>query len=199
METADRLKKQFEFLLEADKEKNIFRQTYLADGSRRENDAEHSWHMALMVLLMSEYSNEPIDVLHTMSMALVHDLVEIYAGDTYAYDSEAHRTKKARETEAADRLFGMLPGDQAEKFRNLWNEYEECVTPEAKFTRVADRIQPLMLNDASKGKSWEEHGVKASMVYERNHDTGEGSETLWNYAEKNFIEPNVKSGKLKSF
>ena len=123
MDINERLKKQFEFLQEIDKEKNIFRQTYLADGNRKENDAEHSWHMAMMVLLMAEHSNEDIDVLRTLSMVLVHDLVEIYAGDTYAYDTAGNESKRARELEAAERLFNILPEDQAKYFRGLWDEF----------------------------------------------------------------------------
>lgn len=187
----DRLKQQFDFLLEIDKEKNIGRQTYLSDGMRKENDAEHSWHMAVMALLMSEYSNEDIDLLHTISMILVHDLVEIYAGDTYAYDTKGNSDKKERELKAADRLFSILPSDQCDKFRGLWEEFEEGVTAEAKFAASMDRIQPLMLNNASGGRSWEEHGVKASQVYGRNKKTAEGSQVLWEYVDENFIKPNV--------
>ncbi len=187
----ERLKKQFEFLLEIDKEKNIGRQTYLSDGMRKENDAEHSWHMAVMALLMSEYSNTDIDVLHTISMILIHDLVEIYAGDTYAYDTKGNSDKKERELKAADKLFSMLPDDQRDRFRGLWEEFEEGETAEAKFAASMDRIQPLMLNHASGGRSWEEHGVKASQVYGRNAKTAEGSQVLWEYADENFIKPNV--------
>ncbi|MGN0375258.1 MAG: HD domain-containing protein [Butyrivibrio sp.] len=195
MEDAEkRLKKQFAFLEEIDKEKNIFRQTYLADGGRKENDAEHSWHMAMMVMLMGEYSNEPIDVLHTMSMALVHDLIEIYAGDTYAYDEAGNSNKKERETAAADRLFALLPDDQRDKLRGLWDEFEEGITPEARFANTVDKIQPLMLNNASGGLSWKEHGVHSSQVYKRNEKTAEGSRVMWEYADNNFIKPNIGGG-----
>lgn len=193
----ERLKKQFAFIEEIDKEKSIFRQTYLADGSRKENDAEHAWHMAVMVMLLSEYANEKIDVLHTMKMVLIHDLIEIYAGDTYAYDTEGNSTKKERELAAAEKLFNILPEDQAAKLRGIWDEFEECVTPEARFACSMDRIQPLMLNNASGGKSWEEHEVKSSQVYGRNEKTKLGSEALWEYADDNFIKPNIESGKLK--
>ena len=192
----ERMKKQFAFLQEIDKEKNIFRQTYLADGNRKENDAEHCWHMAVMAILMSEYANEEIDLLHTLSIILVHDLVEIYAGDTYAYDTKGNEDKREREIAAADKLFALLPDDQRDKFRALWDEYEEGVTPEAKFAASMDRIQPLMLNNASGGRSWEEHEVKASQVYGRNAKTAEGSEALWKYADENFIKPNI-GNKLK--
>ena len=192
----ERMKKQFAFLQEIDKEKNIFRQTYLADGNRKENDAEHCWHMAVMAILMAEYANEDIDLLHTISIILVHDLVEIYAGDTYAYDTKGNEDKREREIAAADKLFAILPEDQRDKFRALWDEYEEGVTPEAKFAASMDRIQPLMLNNASGGRSWEEHEVKASQVYGRNAKTAEGSESLWKYADENFIKPNI-GNKLK--
>lgn len=187
----ERIEKQFEFLKEIDKEKNIFRQTYLADGMRKENDAEHAWHMALFVMVLSEYANEDIDVLKTMKIVLIHDLIEIYAGDTYAYDSKGNESKRGRELAAADRLFNILPKDQAEEFRALWDEFEENITPEARFANTMDKIQPLMLNNASEGRSWEEHGVHASQVYGRNEKTHLGSEGLWKYADETFIRPNV--------
>ena len=154
----ERLKKQLEFSLEIDKEKNIFRQTHLSGHGRNENDAEHAWHMAIMTLLLSEYSNEEIDVLRTVSMLLIHDLVEIDAGDTYAYDEEAKKTQTDREQKAADRIFNLLPEDQAEKMYSLWREFEEWETPEAKFAHTMDNFQPLMLNAATEGKSWWENG-----------------------------------------
>lgn len=187
----ERIEKQFEFLKEIDKEKNIFRQTYLADGMRKENDAEHAWHMALFVMVLSEYANEDIDVLKTMKIVLIHDLIEIYAGDTYAYDSKGNESKRERELAAADRLFNILPKDQAKEFRALWDEFEENITPEARFANTMDKIQPLMLNNASEGRSWEEHGVHASQVYGRNEKTHLGSEELWKYADETFIKPNV--------
>lgn len=187
----ERIEKQFEFLKEIDKEKNIFRQTYLADGKRKENDAEHAWHMALFVMVLSEYANDDIDVLKTMKIVLIHDLIEIYAGDTYAYDSKGNESKRERELAAADRLFNILPSDQAEEFRALWDEFEENITPEARFANTMDKIQPMMLNNASEGRSWEEHGVHASQVYGRNEKTHLGSEELWKYADETFIKPNV--------
>lgn len=196
MNTDERLKKQFAFIQEIDKEKNIFRQTYLSDANRKENDAEHCWHMAVMAMLLSEYSNEEIDVLHTMSLALIHDLVEIYAGDTYAYDTAGNADKLEREMAAADKLFALLPDDQRDKMRGLWDEYEACETAESKFANTLDKIQPLMLNNASGGLSWKEHGVKASQVYARNEKTAEGSVRLWEYADKNFIKPNIGKGLL---
>ena len=193
----ERFQKQIDFILEADKEKNILRQTHLSGHGRRENDAEHAWHMAIMTLLLSEYANEEIDVLKTVSMLLIHDLVEIDAGDTFAYDEEAKKTQRQRELAAADRIFGLLPQDQAEKFRNLWDEFEACKTPEAKFARAMDNIQPAMLNSESDGKSWKEKGVYLSQILERNKNTGQGSETLWNYSYNHFIYPNVEKGKIK--
>lgn len=186
-----RIDKQYDFLKEIDKEKTIFRQTYLADSSRKENDAEHSWHLAMMAMLLCEYANEPVDRLHVMEMVLIHDLIEIDAGDTYAYDAEGNQTKREREVKAADRIFNILPEDQAAKLRGLWDEFEECATPEARFANSLDKIQPLMLNDASEGRSWIEHGVHRSQVYKRNERTHEGSEIMWKYSEDNFIKPNI--------
>ena len=193
----DRLEKQFDFCREIDKEKFIGRQTYLTGGERKENDAEHAWHMALMTILLSEYANEKIDVLKTVTMLLIHDLVEIDAGDTYAYDVEGHKDKREREEKAAERIFGLLPEDQKEKLRGLWEEFEMEESAEAKFARTMDRIQPLMLNAATEGKSWAEHEVWLSQVLKRNEKTAEGSEALWKYAYENFICPNVEKGRLK--
>lgn len=197
MGETSRLEQQFAFIKEIDKEKYIGRQTYLADGRRKENDAEHAWHMALMTILLSEYAQEEIDVLKTVTMLLIHDLVEIDAGDTYAYDAEGNATKEARELAAADRIYGILPEDQKQKLRALWDEFEAWETPEAKFAHAMDCIQPLMLNHASGGKSWEEHGVRLSQVLNRNKNTAQGSQELWEFAEKTFIHPNVENGKLR--
>jgi len=191
-----RLSKQFEFCLEADKEKFIGRQTYLSDGIRKENDAEHAWHMAVMTLILGEYANEKIDLLKTISMILIHDIVEIDAGDTYAYDEEKKKSQKSRELAAADRIFAMLPEDQQQKFRQLWDEFEAAETPEAKFARAMDNVQPIMLNNATEGKSWEERKIRLSQILNRNQITPEGSQTLWDYMRENFIKPNVDSGKI---
>ncbi len=142
-----RIDRQFDFIREIDKEKFITRQTFLSDAKRRENDAEHAWHMAIMTLLLSEYANEEIDVLRVISMLLIHDLVEIDAGDTYAYDEEGKKTRRVQEVKGADRIYGILPEDQGEKLRELWEEFEEAQTPEAKFAHVMDNVQPAMLND----------------------------------------------------
>ena len=193
----ERLKKQMDFLLEADKLKFITRQTYLSDGKRKENDGEHSWHLALMAVLLSEYSNEKIDLVKVITMVLIHDMVEIDAGDTYAYDAVGNQSKREREVKAADRIFNILPQDQAEKFRQLWEEFEAYETPEAKFAHVCDNVQPLMLNDATDGPAWREHDVKKSQVLQRNRRTGEGSQVLMEYINR-ILDKNVESGNLKN-
>lgn len=186
----------FDFFREIDKEKFIGRQTYLTGAERKENDAEHAWHMAIMAILLSEYANEEIDVLKTVTMILIHDIVEIDAGDTYAYDEVGKETQQEREQKAADRLFGMLPEEMGRKFRALWDEFEAVETPEAKFARTMDHIQPLMLNDATDGKAWKEHGIHVEQVLKRNENTAKGSEVLWKYAYENLIQPNVEKGNL---
>lgn len=191
-----RLDQLFAFFREIDKEKFIGRQTYLTDAERKENDAEHAWHMAIMTILLSEYANEKIDVLKTVTMLLLHDIVEIDAGDTYAYDEEAKKTQKQREERAADRIYGLLPQDLQKKMRGLWEEFEAQKTPEARFARTMDNIQPIMLNAATDGKAWEEHGVHLEQIWKRNQNTAKGSEVLWEYARKNFIAPNVEKGRI---
>lgn len=191
----ERLKHQMEFILEADKLKKITRQSYITDGSRKENDTEHSWHLALMCLLLSEYSNEDIDVLKVMSMVLIHDIVEIDAGDTYAYDDEANGTKRERELRAAERIFGILPEDQEYRFMELWEEFEEGNTKEAKFAAALDRIQPMLLNHTTGGRAWREHGVRKEQILKRNERTCEGSEKLWDFCRK-IIDENVAKGNI---
>jgi putative hydrolase of HD superfamily len=176
-----RLEKQMNFILEVDKLKGIVRQNYLMNGSHKENDAEHSWHLALMCAILSEHANEKVDILKTMTMVLIHDIVEIDAGDTYAYDATANTTKRERELAAADRIFQLLPQDQAEEMRLLWDEFEEGNTPEAKFAVTLDHMQPMLLNAGSDGKSWKEHQVTLSQVLKRNETTQDGSKTLWEY------------------
>lgn len=190
----ERLQKQMEFALEIDKEKSIVRQNYIADAARRENDTEHAWHMAVMALFLSEYAREEIDLLRTISMILIHDLVEIDAGDTYAYDETGKETQRERELAAAERLFNMLPADQAAHFRSLWDEFEERATPEAKFARTLDNIQPAMLNAASGGRSWAEHCVRLSSILKRNEISPEGAPALWDYSREHFIGEYVKKG-----
>ena len=192
-----RLEKQFEFIREIDKEKFIGRQTYLSDGERKEDDAEHAWHMAIMTILLSEYASKEIDVLKTVTMLLIHDLVEIDAGDTYAYDEEGKKTKEIREKKAAERIYGLLPEDQGEKLIKIWEEFEEWKTPEACFAHAMDNLQPLMMNAATDGKSWVEHGIHVKQVLKRNEYTALGSKELWEYAYENFICPNVEKGRLK--
>lgn len=192
-----RLQQQMKFALELDKEKFIGRQTYLSDSSRKENDAEHAWHLALMAMLLSEYSNEKIDVLHTMAMVIIHDVVEIDAGDTFAYDSEGNKTKRERELRAAERIFALLPEDQSAKFRALWDEFEEAATPEAKFANALDVVQPIMLNTASQGKAWREHGVAVESVRQRaEKKVHPGSEELYKLV-SSYIDKNLKEGNLK--
>ena len=194
----ERLKQQLEFVLEIDKEKNIFRQTHLSGQGRNENDAEHAWHMALMAVVLQEYSNEEIDLLKSMTMMLIHDIVEIDAGDTFAYDEEGKKDQRERELKAAERLFGMLPEDQGAYFRQLWDEFEAMSTPEARFARTLDNIQPTMLNASSGGKGWSEKGVHIDQVMERQSYTGDGSRVLWDYSLNNYIKPNVEKGTIKS-
>ncbi|MBQ8184267.1 MAG: HD domain-containing protein [Lachnospiraceae bacterium] len=194
----NQLEQLFGFFKEIDKEKFIGRQTYLSDGVRKENDAEHAWHMAIMTILLSGYANEPIDVLKTVTMLLIHDLVEIDAGDTYAYDEEAKKSQRQREEAGAERIFGLLPGDQGQKLRALWEEFEAGETPEAKFARTMDNIQPMMLNAATDGKAWVEHQVHLRQILKRNQRTAEGSEVLWKYARENFIEPNIQKGRIRT-
>ena len=191
----ERLRQQMQFIVEVDKVKNIMRQTYLSDAGRKENDAEHSWHLALMAVLLKEYSNEEVDLSKVVPMVLIHDLVEIDAGDTYAYDEVGAATKAERETKAADRIFGLLPEDQKKWFRELWEEFEEYQTPEARFAHVLDNCQPLLLNDASGGRSWAEHGVKKSQIYKRNQYTGEGSREIWEYM-KELIDKHIDLGNV---
>ena len=192
----ERFEKQMSFIREIDKEKMIKRQSYITDGITHEDDSQHAWHMAIMTLLLKEYSNTEIDVLKTVSMLLIHDLVEVYAGDTYAYDEEGKKTQAEREAKAADKLYGLLPEDQGEYLKSLWLEFEEQTTPEAKFARTMDCFQPLILNDASDGKAWKDHDVRKSWVMKRNQNTSEGSEEIWEYARENLIEKNVKKGNI---
>lgn len=177
----EKLDRLFDFFREIDKEKLVTRQTYVTGAVRMEDDAEHAWHMAVMTLLLSGYSNEKIDVLKTVSMLLIHDLVEIYAGDTYAYAGVSKEAQHEKEAESADRLFGMLP-EEGKKFRALWDEFERADTPEARFAHTMDNIQPMMLNDYTGGRAWKEHGVHLSQIMKRNEHTAEGSEILWDYA-----------------
>lgn len=194
--TDQRLKQQMDFLLEVDKEKNIFRQTHLSGGGRAENDAEHAWHMALMIYLLREYANQDFDPLKAIVMALIHDVVEIDAGDTYAYDDAGLATQQEREAKAARRIFGLLPQDQRDEMLALFREFEDYETPEARFAHVLDNLQPLMLNHANNGGDWRAHQVKKSQIYKRNAKTAAGSQTLWAYME-DMVAENVKKGNIR--
>ena len=178
-----RLEKQIQFILEIDKLKRIVRQTPLTDRTRKENDAEHSWHIALMAILLQEHAEEnSIDLLRVVTMLLVHDLVEIDAGDTFCYDEAGNADKLERETRAADRIFNLLPEDQAAHMRSLWDEFETRQTAESKFAAAMDRLQPLLHNYHTAGGTWKEHRVSKDRVIERNHPIVIGSKTLWDYA-----------------
>ncbi|MCM1178408.1 MAG: HD domain-containing protein [Bacteroidales bacterium] len=192
----DRLRKQLDFILEIDKEKNIFRQTHLSGGGRRENDAEHAWHMAIMAYLLKDYADEKVDIAKVMIMCLVHDIVEIEAGDTYAYDEQGQKTQKSREDAAKIHLFGMLPDDQREEMIALFDEFEENLTPEARFAHVMDNLQPLMLNNSNDGADWKEHGVSAEQVYVRQRKAALGSSRLFEVID-GIIRDNIRRGNLK--
>lgn len=184
----DRLRKQLEFVVEIDRLKGIVRQTLLTDRSRQENSAEHSWHLAVMALVLSEYAKDAIDVIRVVKMVLLHDLVEIDAGDTYCYDEAAHGDKAEREQKAADRIFGLLPEEQNGEFRTLWEEFEARETSEAKFAAALDRLQPLLNNFHTTGGMWRKHGVHSGQVLGRNRPMGDGAPALWEYAEKMIME-----------
>ena len=193
---SERFKKQLDFILEADKEKSIFRQTHISGYSRCENDAEHAWHMALMIYLLREYADTKFDVARAMVMALIHDIVEIDAGDTYAYDKERIATQKERETRAAERIFGLLPTDQREDLRALFEEFEANETPEAHFAHAMDNLQPLLLNHSNGGSDWLAHDVAAKQVIKRQQSTALASRALWEYT-RTLIDENVRRGSLK--
>ena len=191
----ERLQKQMDFSLEIDKEKNIYRQTHLSGHGRNENDAEHAWHMAIMAYLMREYANEPVDIGRVMIMCLIHDIVEIDAGDTYCYDAEGLKTQNAREEAANERIFSILPEDQKKEFIALFDEFEQNETPEAKFAHAMDNFQPLILNNSNGGSDWREHGVTAKQVYKRQGKTKPGSEYLYEITDL-IIRQNIEKGNL---
>jgi 5'-deoxynucleotidase YfbR-like HD superfamily hydrolase len=179
---AERFERQIRFVLEIDKLKTIIRRTYLLNADRAENTAEHSWHLAIMAILLAEHANEPIDVAKVVKMVLVHDIVEIDAGDTYFYDTAAALDKAERENAAAQRIFGILPPDQSEELRMLWKEFEAGKTADARFALALDRFMPQLHNYYTRGRSWAEHGITADRVLERNASMAEGSEKLWECA-----------------
>jgi putative hydrolase of HD superfamily len=191
-----RLQQQILFLREIDDLKQILRQTVLTKDRRQENDAEHSWHLAMLVIVLSEYSANPsIDILRTLKMVLIHDIVEIDAGDTFCYDIHDRAIKKERERSAAHRIFSLLPKDQEQEYIDLWEEFEAMRTPDAKFAAAVDRLQPLLLNFYSEGHAWRTHGVRRSQVIERNHHIAQGSSELWRFAEA-LIDKSVERGYL---
>lgn len=191
-----RLENQLQFILEIDKLKEVYRRSYLINSRRRENSSEHSWHVAIIAMLMAEYGNEQTNLFRILCMLLVHDLVEIDAGDTYCYDEQSTLDKSEREKEAAERLFGLLPTDQSQWLRKLWEEFDAGETPEAKFANAIDRFMPLLHNFFTKGKSWLEHGVTEDQVQERMAKAKQGSKALWQYSQ-NIIEEAVELGYLK--
>ena len=192
----ERLKKQFAFALEIDKEKRIGRQTYCSDGNTLENDAEHAWHAALMAVLFSEYANEPVDVLKVVKMLLIHDIVEIDAGDTYAYDEEGLKTQKSREDAAKERIFSILPEEQKKEFIALFDEFEAYETPESRFAHAMDNLQPLLLNNSNGGRDWREHEVTSKQVYGRQAKTKLGSEELYRIVD-HIIQENIQIGNIR--
>ncbi|MDY2628525.1 MAG: HD domain-containing protein [Lachnospiraceae bacterium] len=192
----DRIEKQLAFALEIDKVKNVFRQTHLSENGRNENDAEHSWHMAVMAYLLKEYANEKIDIAKVMLMCLIHDIVEIDAGDTYAYDTAGLQTQKAREDAAKERIFSILPEDQREELIALFDEFEEYETAESRFAHAMDNIQPLLLNNSNNGGDWREHHVTAEQVYIRQSKTKLGSQKLFEITDR-IIQENIKKGNLE--
>lgn len=178
----DRLQRQIEFLVEIDKLKGVIRRSYVVEGTRRENTAEHSWHLVMMALVLSEHADEPVELLPVLQMLAVHDLVEIDAGDTYIFDTEGATSKAEREQAAADRIFALLPADQGAHLRARWEEFEAGVTPEARFARSLDRLMPLLHNLETSGRSWQEHGIRPEQVRQLNASIAQGSGTLWAYA-----------------
>lgn len=191
-----RLEKQIDFIVEIDKLKDVLRQSYLIDGSRHEDDADHSWHIAMMALVLSEHANDAFDLLRAVKMLLIHDVVEIDAGDAFIYDEKAHAGREERERMAARRIYGLLPEDEAHVYMELWREFEERKTPEARFAMAMDRLQPILQNYYTQGTSWRLHGITASQVLEKNRRIEEGSKVLWKYAQK-LVYESVAKGYLK--
>jgi putative hydrolase of HD superfamily len=177
-----RIQQQYAFLAECLKLAEIRRQTLLPASRRRENDAEHSWHLCLMAITLAEHSNVPVDLARVLRMLIIHDLVEIDAGDTYAYDAAGMVGQHEREARAADRIFGLLPADQGAELRACWEEFEARLTPEARFAAAVDRLQPVLLNILTDGEKWREHGVTRAKVIARNQHAREGAEAVWAHA-----------------
>lgn len=179
----EKLKKEIDFIVEIDKMKSIFRRTSLINGSRKENDAEHSWHLSLMTMLLSEYADKDIDVSKVIKMVLVHDLVEIYAGDTFCYDKVGNSDKRERELKSADKLFSMLPEEKGKMLRELWEEFEEMKTNEAIFANSMDRLEPFLVNYNTGGGTWKEHNISKEQVYKRSEPIKNSSEQLWKFTQ----------------
>lgn len=190
-----RLNRQLDFIVQMDALKQVYRQTLLIGDRRPENDAEHSWHLALMAMVLREYATPEVDITRVLSMHLIHDLVEIDAGDTFAYDEAGHEDKEEREQAAADRIFALLPADQAREMRALWDEFEARVTPESRYAAALDRLQPLLLNYHTEGAAWVKHGIRHEQVIASNSHIGEGAPKLWEYA-RQLIYDALKEGKL---
>lgn len=192
----ERLKKQLEFLVEIDKMKNVLRRTLIVDGSRRENDAEHSWHLAMLAMVLEEYSEREINISRVVRMCLVHDLVEVYAGDTFAYDEKGYEDKFARETAAADKLFSMLPTEQGEEFRALWEEFDEAQTADAMYAAAMDRLQPMMNNFLTDGHTWKEGKVTSDKVLDRMQPIKKATPELWQVVEY-IVSTSIERGILQ--
>jgi putative hydrolase of HD superfamily len=182
--TDDRLARQIGFIVEIDKLKSVLRQTLLVDRSRRENTAEHSWHLAMMAIALADYADRPVDIGRVIQMLLIHDLVEIDAGDTFVYDVAANRDKAAREALAAERIFGLLPANQGSELRALWQEFEARTTSDASFAAALDRLQPLLHNYHTEGSTWRQHGITVDQVIALNRTIADGSQRLWDYTER---------------
>jgi putative hydrolase of HD superfamily len=196
MMSSKRLQQQMEFIIEVDRLKSVFRQTSLINESRRENDAEHSWHLALMIIILAEHASAAeVNLLKVIKMVVIHDLVEIDAGDTFAYDQEGEAVKLERERKAADRIFGLLPQDQQQELRDLWEEFESRQSGEARLAAAVDRLQPMLHNFHNQGGAWREHGITAPQVHDRNHQIVDGAPALWEYAEE-LIKEAVTNGYL---
>ena len=196
LSSVERLRRQIAFITEVDKLKEIFRQTIVTQSRRAENSAEHSWHFALMIIVLAEHSNhQPLDVLRILKMVLIHDLVEIDAGDTFAYDTKHMADQHEREARAATRIFGLLPPDQSAEFRSLWDEFEDRKTPEARFATACDRFHPMLLNCLTEGHAWKKHGITQDRVLARNAHVAEGSQAIWEYAVQ-MINAAVDAGHL---
>ena len=192
----DRFRQQIEFIVEVDKLKNVLRRTILMDRSRRENSAEHSWHIALTVLILSEYAKDPdVDLFRVMKILLVHDLIEIDAGDTYCYDDQGRKDQTRREKIAADRIFNLLPADQTRTLRELWDEFEERKTPESRFANALDRLMPFLHNYVTEGQIWRENNIKSAQVKSRMQPVDDGAPILWNYV-CSLMDASVKKGFL---